>query len=510
VPSPNILVVIADQQRAETVAPTSQCETPTLGALADDGTRFARCYAQNSICSPSRASFLTGTLPHTHGMVQCTHNLPKYLAEYQRGLDTWSRRLDAAGYHLGYAGKWHVERSEDLGQFGFDEHATYGSEAFRRARWALLEERDLEPPDRTIPQSSPETDVDRYLPPASPDLADSDLTRGYVIRQRGYDDWLLYGTHAGPPETSRDYAAFEWGVEFIRGAADRAEPWALVVAPYNPHDPFIAPESYYDRYSPDEIELPESFEDSLEDKPDIYARQAGVWADMDREHFREAAACYYATCSFLDDQVERLLEALRSTGQLTNTVVVYTSDHGDLLGAHRLLLKGAPAFEEAYRVPLIVSDPGRAVHDVTDHVCDHVVSLYDLAPTIAEWGGETLEDVPARSLGPLLDGADPDRPQEAYAEFHGQRLAMTQRILWRDRYKYVYHGAANDELYDLERDPHERDNLLAGPGSEHEEIAEEMAARVWDYCRQTDDDTLTNTNYPMYRFAPVGPSSRRE
>lgn len=510
--SPNVLVVVTDQQRAETVAPDSQCLTPNLDALAAGGTRFSRCYAQNSICSPSRASLLTGTLPHTHGMVECTHNLPRYLSEYQRDLDTWSRRLDAAGYHLGYVGKWHVERSNDLGQFGFDVNASYESERFATARQALLDDHDLDPPDFSRATSAYDRDADRYLDADDPDLADSDLTRAYVLEQSGYDDWLLYGTHTEPIESLRDYAAFEQGIEFVRDAADRDDPWGLVVAPYNPHDAFVAPESYYDQYDPDEIELPDSFDDSLADKPEIYRRQAGVWSDLDREHFREATACYYATCTFLDDQVGRLLDALRETDQAEDTVVVYTSDHGDLLGAHRLLLKGAPAFEEAYRVPLIVNEPGDPLSgDSTSeaNACDRIVSLYDLAPTIAEWGGETMADVPARSLRPILDGEDPDRPNEAYAEYHGQRLYMTQRILWRDQYKYVYHGAANDELYDLDEDPGERDNLLAGPGSgQCADVAEAMAARVWEICRETGDDTLANSNYPMYRFAPVGPEPR--
>ena len=214
----------------------------------------------------------------------------------------------------------------------------------------------------------------------------------------------------------------------------------------------------------------------------------------------EATACYYAVCTMIDDQVGRLLAALAETGEEEDTVIVYLSDHGDYMGAHRLLLKGIPPFEEVYRVPLIMKGPGLPQGRTTSDV----VSTMDLAPTLVEL--LLGKDFPCqgRSLVPRLN----DRAgweQEAFAECHGVRFNYTQRILWRDRCKYVFNGFDEDELYDLESDPHELRNLARDPSSGP--LAEEMATRMWEIATGTGDFNLYQSHYGMYRYAPVGPQA---
>ena len=119
---PNILIIVTDQQQAATVDPGSPCQTPALDGLARDGVRFTRAYTVNAICSPTRASLLTGVLPSTHGMVDCTHTVPVYRAKLDTSLETWCQRLRAAGYTLGYCGTWHVERSSRLEQGGVEDY----------------------------------------------------------------------------------------------------------------------------------------------------------------------------------------------------------------------------------------------------------------------------------------------------------------------------------------------------------------------------------------------------
>ncbi|MFC7027076.1 sulfatase-like hydrolase/transferase [Halomicroarcula sp. GCM10025710] len=129
--SPNIVVLFTDQQQAASVHPESSCRTPTLDTFSESGTRFDRCYSPNPICSPSRASFMTGVLPHVHGMINVTHGVEPYGAQFQSELDTWSERLSDAGYTNGYFGKWHVERSGDLDKFGFDNYGILRSDDFQ-------------------------------------------------------------------------------------------------------------------------------------------------------------------------------------------------------------------------------------------------------------------------------------------------------------------------------------------------------------------------------------------
>ena len=467
---PNLLLVITDQQRADTVEPGGPCQTPHLQALAAAGTRFDRCYAPNPICSPTRASLFTGMLPHTHGITDVTHAVDATQADLTPGMPFWPRRLRAAGYRTGYFGKWHVERSERLQDFGFDTFET---------------ELRL-------------TGVQGHDGPLSPRIA---------VRQEGYREFLLAGVHDGAAAEAPEARLVDLGIGFLEEATrDPERPWALVVATEAPHDPYLAPRELYERYDPDATLLPANFRDDLAGRPAVYGRIRSAWDDLTEREVREAIACYYATCTLLDDQVARLLAALEASGQADDTVVVFCSDHGDYLGAHGLFLKGVPAFEEAYRVPLILRGPGvpegRAVAAP--------VGLIDLGPTLMRLLLD--EDYPAHGhdLAPYLsrhlgDGDPATATGEAFAEFHGQRLRYTQRILWRGRWKYVFNGFAEDELYDLVADPFEGTNLAADPV--HAETLRAMAARLWGIVRDTDDRTLGDAQYGMFRFAPVGPEA---
>ena len=462
---PNLLFLISDQQRADTVDPVNPCQTPNLDRLAAGGTRFTRCYAPNPICSPTRASLMTGLLPHSHGMVDVTHAVPAYRAELMAGLPFWSQDLQAAGYRTGYFGKWHIERTNRLENFGFD---LYEVEQYQQLQGLVESSAQLEPVCR--------------------------------VRHKGYKDFLLYGVTDEPVETTPEYQLYSDGINFVRQAAQQPErPWALFLSTEAPHDPYLVPRPYYKRYNPAEIPVRASFEDDLADRPAIYRRIQQVWRDLTWTDFAQATACYYGLCSLIDEQIGRILAVLEELGQIENTIIVFTSDHGDYMGAHRLMLKGIPAFEEVYRVPLILTGPGIPA----GRQVEQIVSLIDLAPTLVQL--TTGNDFPChgRSLGPLLQWEQPGWQSEAFAECHGQRFFYTQRILWRDNYKYVFNGFDEDELYNLAADPHELRNLAGDPAARP--VLESMAGRMWQIICQTDDTNMSQAQYGMFRFAPVGP-----
>jgi arylsulfatase A-like enzyme len=467
---PNLLFLITDQQQAATIEASTPCQTPHLNRLAAAGTRFARCYAPNPICSPSRASLMTGLLPHSHGMVDVTHAVEPYRAELKPGLSFWSRTLQEAGYHTAYFGKWHIERTNRLDNFGFE---TYDVEQYHQLQGL----------------------VERGGP----------MRLRVTVQQKGYRDFLLCGVTDDPVEATPEYQLYDDGINFLRQAAQSPDrPWALFVSSEAPHDPYVVPQAYYERYNPADIPRLPSFDDDLSDRPTIYRRIQRVWRQLDWPQFAQAIACYYAYCSLVDDQIGRILAALERTGQTENTLVVFTSDHGDYVGAHRLFLKGIPAFEEAYRIPLILKGPGipagRAV--------EQIVSSLDLGPTVVQL--TTGHDFPChgRSLSPLLQSPSQNEQQspwqsEAFAECHGQRFYYTQRVVWRGNYKYVFNGFDEDELYDLATDPYELRNLARD--SAFQSVLEDMAARMWQIIRQTDDFNMAKAQYGMFRFAPVGP-----
>lgn len=478
---PNILFLMTDQQRADTVMPDHPCLTPNLDDLAAQGVRFTRAYTPNAICSPARASLMTGLYPSQHGMVDVTHNVPAYRAELRENVTMWSHRLQESGYRIGYFGKWHVERKQELSAFGMAEYELNHSQGYKSYRQSLgLSER-------------------RYA--FRKDLAAD-----------GYDTRILYGAYDEPAEAAEPYYLYSRGIDFIRSQEGRTEPWAAVISVLEPHDPYVAPNAYVEKYDIDAIELPATLRDDLTGKPGILHRLQSVWRGLSDREVREAIACYYAMCSLIDDQVGRVVQALKESGQWENTIIVYTTDHGDMLGAHGLFMKGVTAYEDVYRIPLIVSGP---VVARPGRECAAIVNLVDLAPTLTELTGSApIEEAAGRSLVPLL--RDPEEADaagasevwnEGYAEFHGQRLAYTQRLVWHGRYKYIFNGFDLDELYDLQADPLETANLAGNP--EYAETLREMAARMWRNVHRLQDESLRQAHYGMFRFLPVGPFAGR-
>ena len=344
--TPNLLFLITDQQRADTIEPQTACQTPNLDRLAARGTQFRRCYTVNPICSPTRASLMTGLLPHSHGMVDVTHAVPAYRASLDPALPMWPQALQNAGYNTAYFGKWHVERSNKLENFGFE---TYDVEQYHQ-KLGLI------------------------------DVAGEMAEKG-AVRQKGYADFLLYGVNDQPVETLPEVQMYSAGIRFLEQAAqDPDRPWALFLSTEAPHDPYVVPRLYYDRYNLADIPLPLNFEDDLADRPTIYRRIQKVWGDLTPADFARAVACYYASCTMIDEQVGRILATLDALDIRENTIIVFTSDHGDYMAEHGLMLKGIPAFEGAYRIPLIVSGPGIPA----GRQVNEVISLLDLVPTLGQ------------------------------------------------------------------------------------------------------------------------------
>lgn len=452
---------------------------------------------------------MTGVLPHVHGMINVTHGVEPYGARFRTELDTWSECLDDAGYTNGYFGKWHVERTGDMETYGFNEYSILRSDEFQSMFRDYRESIGLS---------------------REPDRSAASVRNPIVVDDEGYDDYLLSGHIDEPLEGMADHFVYSQGIAFIRDAAERDDPWSTVISTYAPHDPYLPPTAFREQYDINDISKPESFDDMLEDKPHLYSRQRGIWEDLAWHDYAEAIASYYGYCSFLDWQVGRVVETLRETRQFDDTIIIFTSDHGDYVGAHGMFLKGAPAFEEAYQVPCLIRTPNDYPNGV---VRDEIVQLQDLAPTIVDLatgdefpptsrlppenpdarGGENLARLKgepsftATSLVPFLrDECPRGHVNEAFSEFHGQDFGWTQRVYWNDEMKYVFNTFDGDELYDLSADPHELTNVIDDPN--YEETKKSLCERMWEIARETGDYQISELHYGMHRFAPVGPNGR--
>ncbi len=432
---PNILWICTDQQRWDTIGclGNDRIDTPNIDRLAAEGVAFTHAFAQCPVCTPSRASFLTGMYP---GSVRACMNGNDYWAGAAPLLP---RLLADAGYDCGLSGKLHL-----AGAQGRIEPR--GDDGYRVFHWS-------------------HDSIDRW-------------EEGHE-----YADWLKGQGHdlgafneapeTMPPELHQTSWCADRAIDFIR--EERDGPWMFSVNPFDPHPPFDPPGEYLRRYDPDSLPGP-LWRDS-----DVDAHRPFAGVDGFAEPplppaelgGRRIKAAYYAMIELIDHNVGRLLDALEEAGQRDDTIVIFTSDHGELLGDHGFHTnKGCAFFEASVRVPLILSWPGR-FHG--GRVSDALVELIDLAPTLLEHAGvERPPRMQGTSLNGLLEGTADEHRDRVHCEyFRDQTLSPHLRptfegsyaTMIRDRrYKLIVHHNRNTgRLYDLQEDPGEFDNRWDDP-----------------------------------------------
>ena len=462
---PNVLFLMTDHTNAQAIAPGSQCIIPNLDALSAEGVRFGGCHTTNAICSPARASLMTSMYPSTHGMWDCTHTQRREWVDVPRERFTYFSSIFAeAGYDMAYYGKWHVEQSCELGQFGWadNDHRCGGARA--------------KPIDGTQ----------------------------VVVPKEGYRDYVLAAV--SDDEATESHPAFDKGIAFLREHAKSKPdvPFFCFVSTSEPHDAYVPPKRFMDMYDVPNVSLAETLRDEPTGKPEVIRRMRNVWQGMSDDDWRKTSAAYWAVITFIDHEIGRIFDVLKETNQYEDTIIVFTSDHGDMLGAHGLATKGVgTSYEEVYNIPLVMRVPG-AKRRGEDAVT--MTSLVDLAPTLLDLCGlPPLARAQGRSLRPVLEGtSDASQWRDAYGEFFGQRFVYTQRIVWHEDWKYVFSPGGIDELYNLADDPLERNNLAEDPA--HAATLKDMALRMWRKMKEIGDDSLFNTQYATLRTAPIGPA----
>ncbi len=473
--SSNILFLMADQMQARVFDPENPCLTPNLDRLAARGVRFSRAYTSNAVCSPARASLMTGLLPHNHGVLYVTHTVDNDQGCLREDKPHWAQRLDSKNYRTGYFGKWHIERSFELDRFGWREFVCEGQKDLMN-KYHLNKSEVL---NNLIPE----------------------LT--YNLSNPGYRNNVHYGVSTAGIEKTYMYNATNLASDYLdKVMQDDSSPWCCFLSVIEPHDPFICTKEYFDKYNVDDIELPPNFYDELANRPGIYRKAARVFKDMTDYQKKQAIACYYATVSEIDSQFGRLIDKLEAAGQLDNTIIVVTTDHGELLGAHGLYCKNFSASEEIYNIPLIMAGPGIARGRVTTAR----VGLHDVCPTLLELTEcEPIDGLDGLSFAKVL--ASPEENEEkfttGFAEYSGARMHLTQRVTWKDNWKFVFNGYDIDELYNLADDPWEMNNLAENP--DYENKLREMCEFMWHKISESGDHSLLNSDYPILRVAPFGP-----
>jgi len=424
-------------------------KAPALAGLAASGVVFDAAYTPSPLCSPARSSLLTGMLPSRTGVFDNA-------AEFGASIPTFAHGLRSAGYRTVLAGKMHFCGPDQL--HGFEERLTT----------------DIYPADFGW---TPDWERPADRPAWYHDMS-SVLEAGPCLRSNQLDF-----------DEEVSFAAKRSLFAHIRSGDER--PFCHVVSFTHPHDPFTIPRQWWDRYEGVGIPLPT---DGRSGAHPHERRLRAVCAMEDvrltDDQIRAARRAYYGAISFVDDQVARLLAVLRETGRLDNTVVIVTSDHGEMLGERGAWYKMS-FYEGSARVPLIVSAPGR----FEPARAGAAVSTMDLLPTLLDiagvaWPPGAREALDGRSLLPHLTGR-PGR-DEAVGEYLAEGAIAPIVMIRRGRYKFIHCPADPDQLFDLAADPDERVNLAGdAPSADLVRAFRQEVAGRWDLAALDRDVRLS-------------------
>jgi choline-sulfatase len=449
---PNVLLVTSDEHRPDAmgVAGHDIVETPTLDRLAAEGTRFTDAYCPSPLCAPCRAAFATGRYVHEVGAWDNA-------ASYDGTPAAWGERLAERGVHTASVGKLDFRPGVE----GFAE--------------------------QVAPSYREDPDV-------------NGLYRDPPIVRDGARERILAAGPTGEPgwHERQDERCTEAAVDWLADHADDEEPWVLSLNYILPHFPLTAVREYYERYPEAEMDLPVDHP-AADDHPIVEEiRDHFDGRDVDEDVLRRTRAAYYALCSQLDDNLGRVLDALDALGLAEETLVVYTSDHGEPLGDHECWWKCC-MYEQSVGVPMLARGPGvPAGREV-----ETPVSLLDLVPTVADavgvepapaWRGDSL-------AGALWGEGGLDDGRAVFSEYHAHGVSRGMFMIRQGQYKYVHYPENPPQLFDVDADPTEMKNLADDPA--FADVRERLHEELLSVCDPAAVDARAREDQADRRERPV-------
>lgn len=466
----NVLLILSDQQRWDTVSAygcNDICRTPHIDALAEEGMKFRNAFTTSAICAPSRASIMTGLYAHRHGVID-------NFTDIREGTPLLGECMRDAGYYCGYAGKWHVSPSKEPKECGFSEDSKAfmgygfpGSRVFPHLRFD-------QPPDNTPNY------YEEYLKEKGFDHVD--VSHGFMGDNPALQIQEMFCKHEGPLESTIEYFVAQETNRLIEQAKNQDKPFFIWSNFWGPHSPSIVPEPYYSMYDPKSIPEHPSYCETFEDKPYGYYLSEKMWGlgNYGWAGFQEIIARYYGHCTMIDDLVGMIVDKLKETGLYEDTIIIYGADHGDCLGAHKLIEKGAFTFDEIYRVPLVVKGAGKKDND-------SLVTLQELMPTILDVAGvKPPKPVDGESILPLMNGEkESNGRKHIFCEYHNHFYVARQRMVRDLDYQFTFNESERGELYDLRKDPYQLHNVCYDPA--YGAIKKQYMDIMSDYMKETGD-----------------------
>jgi arylsulfatase A-like enzyme len=450
---PNLLFIWTDEQRADTMAAygNTRIHAPNLNKLADESVVFQKAYVTQPVCTPNRSAVMTGLWPHTSGCTENNIPLP-------RDIRCLPELLNDPDYRTAYMGKWHLG-DEIFAQHGFEE-------------WVSIEDGYTNYYRRGSDRNK-RSDYHHFL-----------IDKGYKP-DRGTKFSRSFAARR-PIEHCKPSFLEMKACEFLR--RHRSEPFILYINFLEPHMPFFGPLD--NEHDPDDVDLPANFGDPLEDnEPLCYRRKREQCIQKygaDEKDIRKLIARYWGLVTQVDRSVGAILRTLENLGLGENTIVVYTSDHGDMMGSHNMVEKGV-MYEEATRIPWLIRTPRMKGKGCLIKNC---VSQIDMVPTLMELlTAKSTDSLPGQSLVPLFTGGKVDQ-KDVFIEWNPyskKRLEhlYTRTIISPDGWKLCLSDVDKCQLFNLKKDPGETTNLF--DSGRHSDIISKLRSKIYKWQREMGD-----------------------
>ena len=456
---PNVLVLFCDQLRRDLLGcfGGTLVRTPHLDALAHDSAIYDQYYTPTPICSPARASLMTGLYAHEHHMFNNSSPRYSYCRHLRPGvwiLPDWI--AEETDYESAYFGKWHIGPAEDLYNSSF-EHT--------------------QRPDPSLPAAlnNSHWHPNTSLGPLVKSVADGKA-----------------GTLDVPMEGFPDVVAARLSQNFLR-TRDTSRPFALFCSLPGPHQPWMVPEEFGIRYDPQDIPIWPNRYDGFEGKPN-YQRKLRLLDDLKHSHavgeadLKELLACCFSYIELIDCMVGEVVATLRELGLYDQTAIVFTADHGDMAKSHGFISKGAYPYQEIYHLPMLFKPPMPAGGQRVSVPANHMDVTATLLHLMSGEEQETMgpQQLHGKSLLPLLQGSNEWYKAVHYAEFHADTYGhYSSRMVTDGRWKLAWNLGDLSEMYDLEDDPHEMTNLFYDRA--YREVRDRYFATLLDEAQRYED-----------------------
>lgn len=457
---PNILIIMSDEQRTDTLGcyGNNVISTPNVDALAKSGTKFTNCFTPYPLCCPARTSLWTSVYPHRN------HVIGNWLAINPELSDGgFVQHFREAGYDTMYTGKWHVPGTTPE-RLGF-------------MRWS------------SIPVVLKGCDRGRYIEEYREYVRELgyEIKEGHIenLTENDLTKWIKNPKiHCGTADIKIEHYLETWQTEKLLDQMNECsdyKPFFAVCSYNSPHFPMIVPEPYDKKVAPDQVELSPNFCIGIDGKPQevLNSKYYQDTKDLNESEWRKLIAHYWGFCSLVDDQVGKIIDWLKQNNKFDNTIIIYTSDHGDMIGSHGLNQKSWQMhYDETIRVPFIIS--GLGIHQ--GEIVEDFISLMDILPTLSEMCGvEGCTGIDGISFADIFNtgsnfskrqyvltetfqnchsgnGQHTDPESIMATEFRGMNLSIRTA-----KEKYIFHWDDIDEYYDLVSDPYENVNIANNP-----------------------------------------------